>query len=80
MATAMNLQKIEMAGVVLKVPMPKLMTEVKDVTEMAEPASSSANAIRFSGGKFRFVSCHAPSITYVSSTPMVKARNGITVT
>jgi hypothetical protein len=36
--------------------------------------------MRFSGGKLRFVSCHAPNNTYVSSTPMANAKKGTTVT
>lgn len=41
MATVMNLQKIEIAGVELNVPIPKDSIDVKEVTEIAEPASSS---------------------------------------
>lgn len=44
------------------------------------PASCRDSAILLEGGRVRRVSCHAPSITYVSSTPIANARNGITVT
>lgn len=71
---------MEMAGVAEKVPMPKERKEVKEVTVIAEPASSKLRAILRSGHWFRLVSCQAPSITYVSSTPMANARNGTTVT
>ena len=53
-------QKIEIAGVALKVPIPKERNEVIEVTVIALPASSSVKAILFSGSRLRFVSCHAP--------------------
>lgn len=41
MAAVINLQNIEIAGVELNVPIPKERIEVREVTEMALPASSS---------------------------------------
>jgi hypothetical protein len=37
----MNLQKIEIAGVELNVPIPNERIDVREVTEMALPASSN---------------------------------------
>ncbi len=46
----MKVQKMEMAGVELNVPMPKETNEVMEVTEMALPASSRDKAILLPGG------------------------------
>lgn len=80
MAAATYLQKMELEGVVLKTPMVKDRTSVKEVTVIALPASRRVADNLFSGGSSLSVSCHAPSITYASSTPIASARNGITVT
>ena len=90
MATAMNVQKMLIAGVSERAPTANERPSVNEVTytvvvdgpssrtAIASPASRIVSPSRRSTVARRSLRCHAPRMMYVSSMPIANATNGTT--